>query len=106
MLSSPTRRHMQSYRKACEQILWVADVQQGDLVQIQTATKESRRWKATNRNYIVGKGPVNVGGGLREFAEARKPKKLVVEVSDDEDDVLMYKTGGLGQREGRCCSRA
>jgi hypothetical protein len=53
-----------------------------------------------------------VGGGLREFAEARKPKKLVVEVSDDEedDDVLMYDTasraGGLGQQEGRCCSRA
>jgi hypothetical protein len=43
ILSSPTRRHMQSYRKAREQILRMADLQQGDLVQIQTATKESRR---------------------------------------------------------------
>lgn len=34
-----------------------------------------------------------MGGRLREFAEARKPKELVVEVSDDEDyGVLMYET--------------
>jgi hypothetical protein len=41
----------------------------------------------------VGEGPINVGEGLREFAEARKPKKLVVEVSDyEDDDVFMYET--------------
>jgi hypothetical protein len=40
-LSSPTRKHMESYRKGCEQILRVANIQQGDLIAIQTATKES-----------------------------------------------------------------
>ena len=47
-LSSPTRKHIESYRKGCEQILQVADIQQGDLIAIQTATKESLRRKATN----------------------------------------------------------
>lgn len=47
-LSSPTRKHIESYRKGCEQILRVADIQQGDLISIQTATKEAIRWKATN----------------------------------------------------------
>jgi hypothetical protein len=58
-LSSPTRKHMESYRKGCEQILRVADIQQGDLILIQTATKASLKQKSTNRNYIVGKGPIS-----------------------------------------------
>jgi hypothetical protein len=89
-LSSPTRRAMQSYRKGCEQILRVADIQQGDLLIIQTATKAALRRKATNRNYIVGKGPISARAAIQAIAEkeARKrpKKKLVVEVSDDDDD--------------------
>jgi hypothetical protein len=40
-LSSPIRKHIESYQKGCEQILRVADIQQGDLISIQTATKDS-----------------------------------------------------------------
>jgi uncharacterized surface protein with fasciclin (FAS1) repeats len=40
-LSSPTHKHMELYQKGCEQILQVADIQQGNLITIQTATKES-----------------------------------------------------------------
>ena len=58
-LSSPTCRHMESYRKGCEQIMRVADIQQGDLISIQAATKACLTRKATNRNYIVGKGPIS-----------------------------------------------
>jgi hypothetical protein len=89
LLSSPTRRHTQSYRKGCEQILRAAHIQQSDLLMIQTATKGALRRKATNRNYIVGKGPIRAGNGLQEVAEkeARKPKKkVIVKVSDDEVD--------------------
>jgi len=89
-LSSPTRKHMESYRKGCEQILRVADIQQGDLIAIQTATKESLRRKATNRNYIVGKGPISARAAIQAVAEkeARKrpKKKLMLEVSEDEDE--------------------
>jgi hypothetical protein len=89
-LSSPTRKHIESYRKGCEQILRVADIQQGNLITIQTATKESIRRKATNRNYIVGKGPISAQAAIQAVAEkeARKrpKKKLVLEVSDDEDE--------------------
>jgi len=89
-LSSPTRKHMEPYRKGYEQILRIADIQQGDLIAIQTATKESIRRKATNRNYIVGKGPISVRAAIQAVAEkeARKrpKKKLVLEVSDDEDE--------------------
>jgi hypothetical protein len=58
-LSSLTRKHMESYRKGCEQILRVTDIQQGDLISIQTATKATLKRKSTNRNYIVGKGPIS-----------------------------------------------
>jgi DDE superfamily endonuclease len=89
-LSSPTRRHMESYRKGCEQILRVADIQQGDLHTIQTATKAALARKATNRNYIVGKGPISAKAAIQAVAEkeARKrpKKKLVVEVSDNDED--------------------
>jgi hypothetical protein len=89
-LSSPTRRHMESYRKGCEQILQVADIQQGDLISIQTATKASLKRKATNRNYIVRKGPISAWAAIQAVAEkeARKrPKKqkVVIPVSSDKD---------------------
>jgi hypothetical protein len=58
-LSSPTRKHMESYQKGYEQILRVADIQQGNLITIQTATKEALRRKATNRNYIISKGLIS-----------------------------------------------
>ena len=80
---------MESYRKGCEQILQVADIQQGDLISIQTATKASLKQKATNRNYIVGKGPISARAAIQAVAkkEARKrpKKKLVLEVSSNED---------------------
>ena len=58
-LSSPTHKHIELYQKGCEQILRVVDIQQGDLIAIQTATKESIQRKAMNRNYIVGEGPIS-----------------------------------------------
>lgn len=80
---------MESYRKGCEQILRVADIQQGDLISIQTATKASLKRKATTRNYIIGKGPISAQAAVQAVAEkeARKrpKKKLVVDVSSDED---------------------
>jgi hypothetical protein len=80
---------MESYRKGCEQILQVAEIQQGDLISIQTATKESLKRKATNRNYIVGKGPISAWAAIQAVAEkeARKrpKKKLIIPVSSDED---------------------
>jgi len=80
---------MESYKKGCEQILRVAHIQQGDLISIQTATKESLKRKGTNRNYIVGKGPISARAAIQAVAEkeARKrpKKKLILEVSNDED---------------------
>jgi hypothetical protein len=80
---------MESYRKGYEQILRAAHIQQGDFVLIQTATRESLKRKGTNRNYIVGKGPISAGAAIQAVAEkeARKQpkKKLILEVSDDED---------------------
>jgi len=64
--------------------LQIADIQQGDLITIQTATKEAIRRKATNRNYIVGKGPISPRPAIRAVAEkeARKrPKKKLVSVA-------------------------
>jgi hypothetical protein len=62
----------------------------GILISIQTATKEAIRRKATNRNYIVGKGPISARGAIQAAAEkeARKrpKKKLVVEVSSDDSN--------------------
>jgi hypothetical protein len=88
-LSSPTRKRMDSYREGCEQILRVADIQQGDLITIQTAMKEAIRRKATNRNYIVGKGPITARAAIQavDEKEARKrpKKKLLVQVSSDDD---------------------
>ena len=89
-LSSPTRKHMESYQKGCKQILQVADIQQGDLISIQTATKASLKQKSTNRNYIVGKGLMSARAAIQAVAEkeARKrPKKqkLAILVSSDED---------------------
>ena len=68
----------------------VADIQQGDLITIQTAIKEATRRKATNRNYIVGKGLISAWAAIQAVAEkeARKrpKKKLLLEASDDDDD--------------------
>ena len=47
-LSSLTCRHIESYQKDCKQIIQVADIQQGDLISIQTAIKVSLKQKATN----------------------------------------------------------
>lgn len=52
--------------------------------------KEAIRRKATNRNYVVGKGPISAWAAIQAVAEkeARKrpKKKLVVEVSDNNND--------------------
>ena len=95
-LNSLTRKHIESY-KSYEQILQVADIQQGDLISIQTATKEAIRQKAINRNYIISKGPISARAAIQAVAkkEARKrPKeKLVVEVSSDDSNTdNEYKT--------------
>src|SRR5450755_898970 len=80
---------MESYKKGCEQILQVAHIQQGDLILIQTATKESLKRKGTNRNYIVCKGLISAKAAIQAVAEkeARKQpkKKLILKVSNDED---------------------
>lgn len=70
-LSSPTRKRMESYREGCEQILRVADIQQGNLITIQTAMKEAIRRKATNRIYIVGKGPITAQAAIQAVTEKK-----------------------------------
>jgi len=81
---------MELYQKGCEQILRVADIQQGDLISIQTATKASLRQKSTNRNYIVGKGLISARAAIQAVAEKEarkrlKKQKLAIIVSSDKD---------------------
>jgi hypothetical protein len=77
---------MELYRKGCKQILQAAHIQQGDLILIQTATKELLKRKGINWNYIVGKGLISARAAIRDVAkmEARKrpKKKLILDVSD------------------------
>jgi hypothetical protein len=86
---------MKSYWKGCEQILQVADIQQGDLITIQTATKKPIRQKATNRNYIVSKGLISTRAAIQAVAKKeawKRPKKeLVLEVSNDDNDYTNNK---------------
>jgi hypothetical protein len=81
---------MESHQRGCEQILQVADIQQGDLILIQTATKASIKQKATNQNYIVRKGLISARAAIQAVAEkeARKrPKKqkVMIPVSSNDD---------------------
>jgi hypothetical protein len=70
--------------------LQVADILQGDLILIQTATKASLKEKATNQNYIVRKGLISARAAIQAVAEkeARKrPKKqkAMIPVGSNED---------------------
>jgi hypothetical protein len=61
---------------------------------IQVATKEALRKRASNRKYIIGKGPIKVGDSFREIAEkeARKPKSkrtptpFTIDLDDEDDE--------------------
>ena len=93
MLSSPSRRAFESWQKGNEEILRVAHVEQGDLMQIRIAAKEAQKRKATCRNYTTGKGSIRVEDALVRIAEkeARKakraPKKpLIIEANDEDSD--------------------
>jgi hypothetical protein len=71
MLSSPSRRHFESFTRGNESQLLKAQIMESDLIQMRLAYKERLKAGDKARKYTVGKGPITVKDGLRAVAEKK-----------------------------------
>ena len=100
ILSSPSRKDYDAFTQGIEHVLLIAQLEEQDLHAIRLNFKEEIIKKDKCRRYTIGKGPIKVRDGLKQIVEkdARRAKKskVIINVSEDEDDDLPKEMRGFG----------